>query len=758
MIASASKRPPRLSVPPAPLFGADKVRLIEESFALVAPKAQDLTRRFYERLFASHPELRAAFPADMSAQQEKLADALAMVVLAVRKPESAAPALVSLGKKHAAWGATPAQYVIVGGVLLATLREFAGEAWTPEVEGAWAEVYDWVSKSMISSTSSTSSTRGADVMGEQMGSQNGTSEFPRPKLVTPEKSADAQRLEQMLDAAPVNVMYCDKDFVIRYMNATSRNTLEKLEQYLPIPASRMVGSSIDVFHKNPAHQRKMLADPRNLPHRARIRVGPETLSLLVTAMHDEHGRYIGPMLTWEVVTAQIEVEDRQKQLEQMVENAPINILFCDRDLTIKFMNAASRQTLAKLQQYLPVSVDRMVGGSIDVFHKNPAHQRKMLADPRNLPHRANIGVGPETLSLLVSAIHDSAGNYIGPMLTWEVVTERLAAEKREKDMAEREKNQAAELAAKVDAMLDVVEAAANGDLTRRVPVSGNDAIGRLGDRLSDFFEAMRRSMTAIAANATTLGAASEELSVVSRQMTGTADETSAQAGVVSAATEQVNSNIQTVATGTEEMSASIREIAKNAAEAARVATSAVKVADSTNNVVGKLGESSADIGKVVKVITSIAQQTNLLALNATIEAARAGEAGKGFAVVANEVKELAKETAKATEDISQKIETIQSNTRSAVAAIAQIGEIITQINDIQNTIASAVEEQTATTNEITRSVSEAARGSAEIAQNIGGVAKAAQGTSSGAIDTDRAASDLARMASELQKMVSQFRV
>jgi methyl-accepting chemotaxis protein len=520
----------------------------------------------------------------------------------------------------------------------------------------------------------------------------------------------------------------------------------------------MVGGSIDVFHKNPAHQRKMLADPRNLPHRARIRVGPETLSLLVTAMHDEHGRYIGPMLTWEVVTAQIEVEDRQKQLEQMVENAPINILFCDRDLTIKFMNAASRQTLAKLQQYLPVSVDRMVGGSIDVFHKNPAHQRKMLADPRNLPHRANIGVGPETLSLLVSAIHDSAGNYIGPMLTWEVVTERLAAEKREKDMAEREKNQAAELAAKVDAMLDVVEAAANGDLTRRVPVSGNDAIGRLGDRLSDFFEAMRRSMTAIAANATTLGAASEELSVVSRQMTGTADETSAQAGVVSAATEQVNSNIQTVATGTEEMSASIREIAKNAAEAARVATSAVKVADSTNNVVGKLGESSADIGKVVKVITSIAQQTNLLALNATIEAARAGEAGKGFAVVANEVKELAKETAKATEDISQKIETIQSNTRSAVAAIAQIGEIITQINDIQNTIASAVEEQTATTNEITRSVSEAARGSAEIAQNIGGVAKAAQGTSSGAIDTDRAASDLARMASELQKMVSQFRV
>jgi methyl-accepting chemotaxis protein len=225
---------------------------------------------------------------------------------------------------------------------------------------------------------------------------------------------------------------------------------------------------------------------------------------------------------------------------------------------------------------------------------------------------------------------------------------------------------------------------------------------------------------------------------------------------VSAATEQVNRNIQTVATGTEEMSASIREIAKNASEAARVATGAVKVAETTNTVVGKLGESSADIGKMIKVITSIAQQTNLLALNATIEAARAGEAGKGFAVVANEVKELAKETAKATEDISQKIDTIQSDTRAAVVAIGQISQIITQINEFQSTIASAVEEQTATTNEISRNVSDAARGSGEIAQNITGVARAAQGTSAGAGDTDRAATELSRMAAEMQRLVSQF--
>jgi methyl-accepting chemotaxis protein len=194
-------------------------------------------------------------------------------------------------------------------------------------------------------------------------------------------------------------------------------------------------------------------------------------------------------------------------------------------------------------------------------------------------------------------------------------------------------------------------------------------------------------------------------------MGSSAEETSSQATLVSAASEQVSKSVQTVASGTEEMTASIREIAKNASEAARVASGAVKVAENTNQTISKLGDSSTEIGKVIKVITSIAQQTNLLALNATIEAARAGEAGKGFAVVANEVKELAKETAKATEDISQKIESIQGDTRHAVSAISEINGVISKINDYQNTIASAVEEQTATTSEISRNVNEAAHGS-----------------------------------------------
>jgi len=331
------------------------------------------------------------------------------------------------------------------------------------------------------------------------------------------------------------------------------------------------------------------------------------------------------------------------------------------------------------------------------------------------------------------------------------------AQETAKALSDRDMQQAAELRKKVDDMLKVVNAAAKGDLTQEITVNGSDAIGQLGEGLERFFGDLRGSISSIAGNAQSLAGSSEELTNVSQQMSANAEETTAQAGVVSAAAEQVSKNVQTVATASEEMSASIKEISKNAGDAARVAADAVGLAQSTNVTIGKLGDSSREIGNVVKLITSIAQQTNLLALNATIEAARAGEAGKGFAVVANEVKELAKETTKATEDISQKIAAIQGDTQGAVVAIKQISDVINQINDINNAIASAVEEQTATTNEMSRNIAEAAKGSTEIAQNITGVTQAAQSTSTGATQTQSASSELSKMASALQELVSRFK-
>ncbi|WP_153758865.1 methyl-accepting chemotaxis protein [Actinomarinicola tropica] len=263
----------------------------------------------------------------------------------------------------------------------------------------------------------------------------------------------------------------------------------------------------------------------------------------------------------------------------------------------------------------------------------------------------------------------------------------------------------------------------------------------------------RSVSSAVRRSAEALGRSSSSLGAVSSQLGSNAQETAAQAGVVSAAAEQVSANVSTVATAVEEFGASIGEIAANANEAAGVAARAVSAAETTNATVSKLGASSAEIGEVIEVITSIAEQTNLLALNATIEAARAGEAGKGFAVVANEVKELAKQTAEATEAISGKIAAIQTDSSGAVDAIAEISEIIDRVATLQTTIASAVEEQTATTNEISRSVTEAARGSAEIAENITSVASAARSTTAGAESTHAAAGELARVAAELQALV-----
>lgn len=296
-----------------------------------------------------------------------------------------------------------------------------------------------------------------------------------------------------------------------------------------------------------------------------------------------------------------------------------------------------------------------------------------------------------------------------------------------------------------------------GDLTKRISVSSRDEIGALAAVMNRFLERLNEVISSISSNARQVSSAAERFSSMSQQIGANSEETSAQARVVSSATEDVNQRLQTLASSTEQMSISIQEIARNATQAARVAADAMRTTQATTDTVRKLGESSTEIGKVIKAITSIAQKTDLLALNATVEAARAGEVGAGFAVVANEVKELAKQTSNATLDITRRIEAIQSDTRSSVQAIASISEVIQQVNKISATIAAAVEQQSATTNEMSKTVSEAARGSSDVAQNIQGVADAAQSTSQGATNTLKAASSLSQMSAGLSSLVSQFK-
>ena len=234
---------------------------------------------------------------------------------------------------------------------------------------------------------------------------------------------EEEALRYMLDYLPFNIMCCDRDCTINYVNKLSMEALKEIESLLPIPADKVVGSSIDVFHKDPSYQRKILADPKNLPIKSQIHLGPEILELNVRAIMNKD-EYVGALVTWEKITEKLKDQDKNAQYESMLENMPVNVMLSDRDFNITYLNPKSYNTLKSIESILPVRVDDIQGGSIDVFHKEPSYQRKILSDPRNLPHRATIGVGEEKLDLLVSPVLDREKNYQGAMVTWDIVTEK----------------------------------------------------------------------------------------------------------------------------------------------------------------------------------------------------------------------------------------------------------------------------------------------------------------------------------------------
>ena len=590
---------------------------------------------------------------------------------------------------------------------------------------------------------------------------------------------------QMVDGMPVNVLICDlQDFKINYANAASLTTLKELEHVLPCSADEIVGQSIDIFHKDPAHQRKLLSDPKNLPHKAIIEVGGELLDLLVTAINDKDGNYMGPMLSWSVVTQKLKADAEAARLAQMVEEMPINVLTLDlEDFKINYANKASLTTLKELQHVLPCRAEEIVGQCVDIFHKDPAHQRKLLSDPKNLPHKAIIEVGGELLDLLVTAINDKDGNYMGPMLSWSVVTAKVKADAESDRLLQMietmpvnvmmleptdftityvnqtSKTTLAPLQSLLPCPIDelvgqcvdifhkdpahqraILKDPANlphqaqiklGDETLDLRVSAvNDKDGHyLGAMLT--WEVITRKVqfaSQVKAIVETVSSSATEMQSTAESMASTAEETNNQASAVAAASEELTS--------------SVNEISQQVSRSATIANEAVEEAERSNAMVQGLAEAADKIGEVVNLINDIASQTNLLALNATIEAARAGDAGKGFAVVAAEVKNLANQTAKATEDIAAQVTSIQGATQDAVSAIQGIGKTITEISEIATTISSAVEEQTAATQEVT--------------SNITGVTTASGETGQAANQVLEAATELSKQGEHLTKEIDAF--
>ena len=499
-------------------------------------------------------------------------------------------------------------------------------------------------------------------------------------------------LKQMLDCMPVNVMTCDVEtLTIDYINTTSVDTLRKIEDLLPCKADEILGQCIDIFHKHPEHQRKILGDASNLPWRTNITLGEEILDLQVNPIYDAEGNYVSICLIWEIVTEAEKAKQDTERLRTMVDNMPINVMLADpNDFTITYVNKTSVDTLTPLNDLLPCKAEDLLGQCLDIFHKHPEHQRNLLADPANLPHSANINLGEHILNLSVAAIKDNNGKYIGPMLTWNVVTEQVR-----------------------------------------------------------FGESVREIVSSVS------GAAAE-MEASSQSMAATAEETSQQSGNIAAAAEQTAMNVQSVASATEELTASVDEVGRQIRQSAEIAKAAVEQAQKTNDQVEGLSNAANKIGEVVNLINDIASQTNLLALNATIEAARAGDAGKGFAVVATEVKSLADQTAKATDDIGEQIAEIQAATNAAVAAIKEITGTIIEINDISGSAAVAIEQQTEATREIATNVEQASTGTTEVSSQISGVSQAAQETGNSASQALDAARELSKNAEQLSQKVDEF--
>jgi len=413
------------------------VETLESSFNLLAPQGEELVRRFYNELFKRAPGVESMFDNVMPAEQQaKLLDSLKLVIDNVRNPQALAPALTTLGEEHQEYGALAEHYPIVSDVLVDTMKDMAGDVWNDTIDSAWRKALDVISKVMLDAYKPTSSNSNLD---------NKINTAGVPQGVTTMNDNDAEELSRLRSAiggAMQPMMMIDRDFNITYANQASKDLLSKHEATLQsvfpgFKASGIMGVNIDIFHKNPAHQRTMLANPANLPYSTNIQIAHLTMKLNVTAMMDVKGEYIGNALEWSDITEEVAKENHVARLQGAIDSSAQATMMVDRDFIVTYVNQATKDLLMKNQmQFSAVfpgfNAVNIVGTCIDIFHKNPAHQRQLLADPGNLPYQTDIAVGDLKFELNVSATMDSRGNYVGNSLEWRDVTE---VRKKELDVA-----------------------------------------------------------------------------------------------------------------------------------------------------------------------------------------------------------------------------------------------------------------------------------------------------------------------------------
>jgi len=849
--------------------------VLESSFQALAPVGETLTRNFYESLFKKFPDVVPMFEnTSIEEQHKKLWAALTLVAGSLRKPEQLREALTSLGKRHKEYGALPAHYEAVAETLLEEMANLAGDLWTQEVSTAWTEALENIAGIMIKAGEEAVDKPQRQANNTATKTSNGGSKESKEDIkmagnqaaLSEAEMTEYQQMKAAVDGAMTAIMMIDRDFNVTYANKSTIDLLSKHQETLRtifpgFDASQLIGSNIDVFHKNPAHQRQLLDNPANLPYQTDIKVGPLTFALNVTAIIDAAGNYVGNSLEWSDVTEARIAEDNAVRLQGSIDNAMTAMMMIDRDFVVTYANEATLNLLRKnkedLMKVFPgFDPEKLVGSCIDVFHRNPSHQRNLMSTPANLPFQTDIDVGPLKFALNVTAILDKSGEYIGNCLEWNDVTEQRAKEvevarltsaihgaqtnmmlcdadlnityvnpavqemllKRQSELRQVfpgfdvnnlvgqnidqfHKNPAhqrsllsdvSKLPAKAEisvaglefevnatAILDpdgnwmgnmvewnditeqkdaekqiesLILAAASGDLSERIDVDKYDGFLKgLGEGINSLIDAVVRPVRENIRVVTALseGDLCEEMTGEFKgeylEMQTSLNQTinnlrsmvgqiqSSSGSIVSAAgeiaqgntdlsqrTEEQASSLEETASSMEELTSTVRQNADNARQANQLASGARDQAEEGGQVVQKAVEAMAEINSsskkiadIIGVIDEIAFQTNLLALNAAVEAARAGEQGRGFAVVAGEVRNLAQRSAGAAKEIKtliqDSVEKVDDGSRLVDQSGQTLGEIVSsvkKVSDIIAEIAAASQEQSSGIDQVNKAITQ----------------------------------------------------
>lgn len=831
--------------------------LLQRSFEKLAPKSAELVERFYEELFRLYPTVIPLFAnTEPYTQRQKLLGALTLTVRSLDRPDSLAPMLRELGARHSHYGAQPEHYDAVIATLLHVMQAMAGDAWDKETDQSWRTALDLVKETMLSGY--TAAGEASMTMNNKAGggAANGASEavvedvhvmmdileeaplnimiadaeeniiflnrkardvlgsieselatyLPSFKVstvvggsihryhkdpqrikqilnglnsgdrrkgeITPgrfifehetrvltdksgrrvgyvvqwvdvtekrAKEEQAAQLQRAVDRAQTAIMMVNRDLVITYANESTKVLLTKYEPelralYPSFAAERIVGTCIDIFHKNPAHQRRLLDDPRNLPFETDIKVGPLTFHIRAAAIHDLAGKYVGNTLEWSDVTALRARETDVARLQSAIEGSTTALMLCDKDLRITYVNPAVvqllRQRLEQLRKVFPgFDPEKLVGENIDRFHRNPSHQRALLGDRNRLPYKGNIKLLDVEFEVNATAVVDAKGQLIGNMVEWKDLTEQKDGERQiqgliEEAIAGRLSNRIdvrrydgfmKHLGEGINKLVDtiiapindttaVVQALAQGDLTKTIANDYQGQFGVLKEAVNGSITNLDQMVSQIREGASNISSAAAEISQ------GNAD--------LSQRTEEQASSLEETASSMEELTSTVKQNAENARQANQLAAGARTQAEKGGEVVqsaitamGQINSASKKIADIIGVIDEIAFQTNLLALNAAVEAARAGEQGRGFAVVAAEVRNLAQRSAGAAKEIKSlikdSVEKVEDGSRLVNESGKTLGEIVLavkKVSDIIAEIAAASQEQSAGIDQINKAI------------------------------------------------------